>query len=253
MNLISRTQIQVRFSEVDSIKMVWHGHYVTYLEDAREQWGKEFGLDYKTIYEAGYFAPIYDLQLRYLGQAQLNDLLEVEISYKPSKSAKICFDYTITRVKDQTLILKASSIQLLTNHAGELETSMPTFMEKWYQETQNYYTITQQEGNTQESTYCITINPNCNVFKGHFPQESICPGACNIQMIIAICESLLSKSLLVEQIKKVKFTKLMHPSIENLQLTLKVQEKDTHYKIRATLNDETSKYLDFSAIAIEKI
>lgn len=253
MNLISHTQIKVRFSEVDSIKMVWHGHYVTYLEDAREQWGKEFGLDYKTIYNAGYFAPIYDLQLKYLGQAKLNDLLEVEITYKPSKSAKLCFDYTITRVEDQALILKASSIQLLTNHAGELETSMPNFMQKWYQETQEYYTITNHIGNQEESTYSISINPNCHVFKGHFPQESICPGACNIQMIISICETLLSKSLLVKHIKKVKFTKLMHPAISNLQLTLKIQEEDAHYKLRATLNDATSKYLDLSAIAIEQI
>ena len=36
MALSETVRVQVRFSEVDSIHMVWHGHYITYMEDARE-------------------------------------------------------------------------------------------------------------------------------------------------------------------------------------------------------------------------
>ena len=42
--LINRSKIEVRFSEVDSMSVVWHGNYVKYLEDGREAFGKEFGL-----------------------------------------------------------------------------------------------------------------------------------------------------------------------------------------------------------------
>ena len=50
MALSETARIQVRFSEVDSIKMVWHGHYITYMEDAREAFGRKYGLEYMYIY-----------------------------------------------------------------------------------------------------------------------------------------------------------------------------------------------------------
>ena len=43
MALSETVRVQVRFSEVDSIKMVWHGHYMTYMEDAREAFGRKYG------------------------------------------------------------------------------------------------------------------------------------------------------------------------------------------------------------------
>ena len=32
-------RVQVRFSEVDALRKVWHGHYLQYMEDAREAFG----------------------------------------------------------------------------------------------------------------------------------------------------------------------------------------------------------------------
>ena len=39
-------EIPVRFSEVDSLQIVWHGHYIEYMEEAREAFGKKYGLSY---------------------------------------------------------------------------------------------------------------------------------------------------------------------------------------------------------------
>ena len=37
--LTNRTTLRVRFSEVDSMEVVWHGEYVRYMEDGREAFG----------------------------------------------------------------------------------------------------------------------------------------------------------------------------------------------------------------------
>ena len=50
--LTDRTTIKVRFSEIDSMQIVWHGEYVRYFEDGREAFGKRYGLDYMSIYRA---------------------------------------------------------------------------------------------------------------------------------------------------------------------------------------------------------
>lgn len=42
--LTDRTTIKVRFSEIDSMQIVWHGEYVRYFEDGREAFGKRYGL-----------------------------------------------------------------------------------------------------------------------------------------------------------------------------------------------------------------
>ncbi len=36
-------RVEVRFSELDPLKVVWHGNYVKYLEDAREagRWSED--------------------------------------------------------------------------------------------------------------------------------------------------------------------------------------------------------------------
>lgn len=38
--------ITPRFSEVDSMNIVWHGSYPLYFEDAREAFGEKYGLGY---------------------------------------------------------------------------------------------------------------------------------------------------------------------------------------------------------------
>ena len=44
--LISELEIKIRFSETDAMGIVWHGNYIKYMEDGREDWGKNHGLSY---------------------------------------------------------------------------------------------------------------------------------------------------------------------------------------------------------------
>lgn len=55
----------VRFSEVDSMNIVWHGSYSLYFEDAREAFGKRYGLGYFDIFGNGYYAPLVELSFNY--------------------------------------------------------------------------------------------------------------------------------------------------------------------------------------------
>lgn len=47
--LQSSLRFRIRFSEIDAMRVVWHGAYAKYFEDAREQFGKDYGLDYLLI------------------------------------------------------------------------------------------------------------------------------------------------------------------------------------------------------------
>lgn len=126
-----RTSVKVRFSEVDSLGMVWHGNYVQYLEDGREAFGHAFGLEYLNIYAQGLITPVADLQMRYLNPAKVDDRLVVETVYVPDRGAKLVYDYTIRRLADDTVILNARSIQLFQTVDGEFIVSKPDFIREW--------------------------------------------------------------------------------------------------------------------------
>ena len=58
-------RFRIRFSEIDALRVVWHGAYAKYFEDAREQFGRDYGLDYLLIERSGYYAPIVNLSVQY--------------------------------------------------------------------------------------------------------------------------------------------------------------------------------------------
>lgn len=96
--MVSETiRVRVRFSEVDPIRMVWHGNYVKYMEDAREAFGRHWGLSYRLIFDSGYYAPVYDMHLRYFATSTVDDELDITVSWLPKPGAKICFSYEIKK------------------------------------------------------------------------------------------------------------------------------------------------------------
>ena len=57
--------MKIRFSEVDSMNIVWHGSYMMYFEDAREAFGREYGIAYLDIFGNGYYAPLVEISFKY--------------------------------------------------------------------------------------------------------------------------------------------------------------------------------------------
>ena len=129
--LSTTVRIVVRFSEVDAIRMVWHGNYVRYMEDAREAFGREFGLGYQTIFDNGFFAPVYDMHLRYKQMATVDDVVLVTITYRPAAGGKLIFDYDIRRESDGAQLCTATTTQLFTTHNGEFYPANPPFYADW--------------------------------------------------------------------------------------------------------------------------
>ncbi len=126
------TPLRVRFSEVDSMCVVWHGEYVRYFEDGREAFGERYpGLSYLDIYASGYTAPIVELHVDYRRPLHIAERATVETRYIPTEAAKICFEYTIRSAADGEEVASGYSTQVFVNAAGELELTAPEFFNAW--------------------------------------------------------------------------------------------------------------------------
>lgn len=129
--LVNKTETIVRFSEVDSMAVVWHGNYVKYLEDGREAFGREFNLGYFDVYAHGYMIPIVKLDLNYINRTTYGEKILIETKFINADAAKIMFEYKIIRLSDNQTVLKAKSVQVFLNEKGELEITNPKFFIEW--------------------------------------------------------------------------------------------------------------------------
>lgn len=121
----------IRFSEVDSMKVVWHGSYPLYFEDAREEFGRKYKLEYLRIAEFGYFAPLVDLRFKYLKPLTYGMHPRIDIIYRLTEAAKILFDYEIYDNDSGELMATGRSVQVFMDMNYQLVWSNPDFYQEW--------------------------------------------------------------------------------------------------------------------------
>lgn len=129
--LEARIEMSVRFSEVDSMGIVWHGNYAQYFEEAREEFGRKYSLGYLLIFGSGYYAPLVSLNFDYKRPLVYGDRIAVEIEYVPTEASKIIFDYRITSLADHSVITTGRSVQVFLDKDYQLQWANPPFYEAW--------------------------------------------------------------------------------------------------------------------------
>lgn len=129
--LTATKKLEIRFSEVDSMSIVWHGSYPLYFEDAREAFGKKYGLGYMTIFSNGYYAPLVELTFKFKKPLVYEMEPIVEITYIPTESAKIVFEYKIIDENSGDVYATGRSVQVFLDSDYQLVWENPEFYMKW--------------------------------------------------------------------------------------------------------------------------
>ena len=131
MELKASKEIEIRFSEVDMMQVVWHGAYALYFEDAREAFGAKYGLSYMGYVDHGYFAPIVEQTIQYKKPIRYGMKPRIDIIYRPTEAAKIVFDYEIYDTEDESLIATGHSVQVFMDMKYNLVWENPEFYLEW--------------------------------------------------------------------------------------------------------------------------
>ena len=123
--LHSDTQILVPFFDIDTMNVVWHGHYVKYLEIARCALLDKIGHNYTAMAESGYAWPVIDLQLRYVRGAVFGQKLNVRANLVEWEN-RLKINYLISDLKTGERLTRASSVQVAVDMASrEMQLASP--------------------------------------------------------------------------------------------------------------------------------
>jgi len=115
----------VPFFDVDSLEVVWHGHYVKYLEVARCALLEDIGHDYVRMKDTGYAWPIIDLQVRYARAARFGQRLRVRAELVEWEN-RLKIHYTLSDAASGERLTRASTIQVAVRLAdGEMQLVSP--------------------------------------------------------------------------------------------------------------------------------
>ncbi|SHK60030.1 acyl-CoA thioesterase [Rhodothermus profundi] len=97
-------QHRVRYRECDPMGMVYHAHYVDYLEAARTEALRALGLPYRELEDAGIIMPVVDLRLRFHQPAYYDELLDIITIIRELPRARLHLDYEVRRHETQELL-----------------------------------------------------------------------------------------------------------------------------------------------------
>ncbi|MDI1356460.1 MAG: acyl-CoA thioesterase [bacterium] len=126
------THLQIRFSDCDPLKIVWHGNYVKYFEDGREAFGKAFDFTYLEIYSKnGLSVPLVHLEMDYKRPVSFGETISIEAKMVDDPAAKIVFEYVIRNSANQVLCTGKTIQAFVQIEKNELQITMPAFFEAW--------------------------------------------------------------------------------------------------------------------------
>ena len=124
---------QVRFEEVDSMGVVWHGRYPGYLEEARVAFGHRYGISYSDFIRHGTPAPIRQMDIDYLEPLFFEDVIDIEAILHWTQAARINYEYEIR--KEGKIVCTGCTVQLLLDSNDDLLLAPPDFyqdfMNRW--------------------------------------------------------------------------------------------------------------------------
>lgn len=109
----------------------------------------------------------------------------------------------------------------------------------------SYFTIKKEIKNENGSEFHIALNPQHEVYQGHFPGDPICPGVCSIQTIRECAEVVLGTKLTISAVSQCRFSELLTPA-KNIDLQLKMtleKSAEDGYKVIASIASEDGQTL----------
>ncbi len=114
------TEVRVRFNEVDSWGMAWHGHFIGWFEAGRMALLSKFRLLPTDFTQMGYIAPVVDLKCQFKEPALMDEELLVRTTVlKPTKAA-LTFQFEILRKGDGKLLAVGEETQVLLTLDGRM-------------------------------------------------------------------------------------------------------------------------------------
>ncbi len=95
---------RVRYYETDKMGVAHHSSFVLWFENARVEFLRYFGVDYKNIEDLGYNLAVVEVNGRFLKPVFFDELILVQIKLIKFDGSYSMFDYKVFNEKGDTVV-----------------------------------------------------------------------------------------------------------------------------------------------------
>lgn len=121
----AEVEVEVPFHDVDLAGVVWHGHYMKYLENARWAVMNRIGFGLEAMLASGYIWPVIGLEVKYIRAARYGERLRVQASIVEWE-VKLVLNYLVLGARDGSRIGRAQTTQVaVARETGTLQLASP--------------------------------------------------------------------------------------------------------------------------------
>ena len=104
-------EMTIPFHDVDMMEVVWHGHYVRYLEIARCELLEQIDYSYLQMRESGFAWPVIDMRLRYAQPMRFTQRIAIEARLTEWEH-RLKVDYCIRDAASRQRLTRAWTVQV---------------------------------------------------------------------------------------------------------------------------------------------
>ncbi|WP_134703635.1 thioesterase family protein [Ammoniphilus sp. YIM 78166] len=114
----ARKEIQVLYSDTDMMGVIYHGNYVKWLELGRTQLIEDVGYDYLDMERAGYYAPVYNLEITYKKSIRYGERAFVQAWVEENQGLRTVYGFQIVN-GDEEVCAEGSTTHILVKKDGD--------------------------------------------------------------------------------------------------------------------------------------
>ena len=121
------SRLRVRWAEVDMQKIVFNGHYLTYIDTAVADYWREIGLPYPHGYVERYGADLFlrKTTVEYLGSARYDEVLAVYARVGKLGRSSMTFHFEIHREEQAAPLVSAEMVYVNADPSTMQATALP--------------------------------------------------------------------------------------------------------------------------------
>ena len=124
MSLQVKLPFEVPFHDVDSLGMVWHGHYYKYFELARTELYRSLGFDIADMIRLGFDLPVIESQCRYGAPLRYGQRCEVSARFREWQYY-LLIGYRISDADSGKRLAHGHTKQAICDRDGHMHASVP--------------------------------------------------------------------------------------------------------------------------------
>lgn len=118
-------ETKVYYQDTDAYGVVWHGHYLRWLEKGRIDFCDELGFNLVELEKEDIVLPVANIDIKYKNSARLNDNLVIISKISELKPLYVVFNQKIKDKNSEKVFIDANIKVVAVNNQGKLYRKIP--------------------------------------------------------------------------------------------------------------------------------